>query len=44
MTPAECLAIWEEARLAWTHNTKNVIAPIEQGLDEADREWPSYSV
>jgi hypothetical protein len=44
MTPVERLAIWEEARLAWTHNTKNVIAPIEQGLDEADREWPSYSV
>ena len=40
MTPAERLAIWEEARLAWTHNAKDVIAYIEQGRDEADREWP----
>ena len=40
MTPAERLAIWEEARLAWTHDAEAVIAPIEQGRDEADRELP----
>jgi len=40
MTPAERLAIWEEARLAWTHDAKDVIAHIEQGRDEADRELP----
>jgi hypothetical protein len=40
MTPAERLAIWEEARLAWTHDAKDVIAYIEQGRDEADRELP----
>jgi hypothetical protein len=40
MTPAERLAIWEEARLAWTHYAKDVIAYIEQGRDEADRELP----
>jgi hypothetical protein len=40
MTPAERLAIWEEARLAWTHDPKDVIAPIERGRDEADRELP----
>jgi hypothetical protein len=38
MTPVERLAIWEEARLAWTHDVKDVIAHIEQGRDEADRE------
>ena len=37
MTPAERLAIWEEARLAWTHDAKDVIAHIERGRDEADR-------
>jgi hypothetical protein len=40
MTPAERLAIWEEARLAWTHNAKDVIAHIERGRGEADRELP----
>jgi hypothetical protein len=40
MTPAERLAIWEDARLAWTHAAKDVIAHIEQGRDEADRELP----
>ena len=40
MTPAERLAIWEDARPAWTHNAKDVIAHIEWGRDEADREWP----
>jgi hypothetical protein len=40
MTPAECLAIWEDARLAWTHDAAEVIAPIERGRDEADRELP----
>jgi hypothetical protein len=40
MTPVERLAIWEEARLAWTHDAKDVIAYIEQGRDEADRELP----
>ena len=40
MTPAERLAIWEEARLAWTHDAKDAIAYIRQGRDEADREWP----
>jgi hypothetical protein len=40
MTPAERLAIWEEARLAWSHDPKDVIAYIEQGRDEADRELP----
>jgi hypothetical protein len=40
MTLAKRLAIWEEAWLAWTHNAKDVIAHIEQGWDEADRELP----
>ena len=40
MTPAESLAIWEEARLAWTHDAADVIAHIERGRDEADRELP----
>jgi hypothetical protein len=40
MTPGERLAIWEEARLAWTHDAKDVIAHIERGRDEADRELP----
>jgi hypothetical protein len=40
MTPAERLAIWEEARLAWAHDATDVIADIEQGRDEADREFP----
>jgi hypothetical protein len=40
MTPAERLAIWEEARHAWTHDAKDVIAHIERGQDEADRELP----
>jgi hypothetical protein len=40
MTPAERLAIWEDARLAWTHDAKDVIAHIERGRDEADRELP----
>ena len=40
MTPAERLAIWEEARLAWTHDAKEVLAHIERGRDEADRELP----
>jgi hypothetical protein len=38
MTPAERLAIWEDARCAWSHDAKEVIASIEQGRDEADRE------
>jgi hypothetical protein len=38
MTPAERLALWEEARLAWTHDVKDVIASIEQGRDEAGGE------
>ena len=42
MTPAERLAIWEESRLAWTHDAKAVIARIEQGRDEADRELPPH--
>jgi hypothetical protein len=42
VTPAERLAIWEEARLAWTHDAADVIAPIEQGRDEADRELPPH--
>jgi hypothetical protein len=29
MPHAERLAIWEEARLAWTHDAKDVIAYIE---------------
>jgi hypothetical protein len=37
MTSAERLAIWEEARQAWSHEAKDVIAYIEQGRDEADR-------
>jgi hypothetical protein len=40
MTLAERLAIWEVARLAWTHNAKDVIVHIERGRDEADRELP----
>jgi hypothetical protein len=38
MTPAERLAIWEDARRAWTHDAQEVIAYIEQGRDEADRD------
>jgi hypothetical protein len=38
MTPAERLAIWEDARLAWTHAAKDLIAHVERGRDEADRE------
>jgi len=38
MTPAERLAIWEDAQLAWTHDAKDVIAHIERSRDEADRE------
>ena len=38
MTPSERLAIWEDARLAWTHGAAEVIAHIERGRDEADRE------
>jgi hypothetical protein len=40
MTPAERLAIWEEARHAWTHDAKDVIAHIERARDEADHELP----
>jgi hypothetical protein len=40
MTPAERPDIWEEARLAWTHDPEDVITHIEQGRDEADRELP----
>ena len=40
MTPAERLAIWEETRLAWTHDAAGVIAHVERGRDEADRELP----
>jgi hypothetical protein len=40
MTPAERLAIWEEARRAWTHDAKDVIAHIERGRYEADRRLP----
>jgi hypothetical protein len=40
MTPAERLAIWEDARLAWTHDAEDVIAHIQRGRDEADRELP----
>jgi hypothetical protein len=40
MTPSERLAIWEEARRTWTHGAEDVIAPIERGRDEADRELP----
>jgi hypothetical protein len=40
MMPGERLAVWEEARLAWTHDAKGVIARIERGQDEADRELP----
>jgi hypothetical protein len=40
MTPAKRLAIWEDARRAWTHDAEAVIASIEQGRDEADRELP----
>jgi hypothetical protein len=44
MMPEERLTIWEEARLAWTHDAKDVMAYIEQGRDEADRRLPSYYV
>jgi hypothetical protein len=44
MTRAERLAIWEGARLAWTHAAEDVVAPIEQGRDEADRGLPSCYV
>jgi hypothetical protein len=37
MTPAEHLAIWEDARIAQAQDAKDVIARIEQGRDEADR-------
>jgi hypothetical protein len=40
MTPVERLAIWEDARLAWTHDVKDVIVHIQRGRDEADRELP----
>jgi hypothetical protein len=40
MTPAERLAIGEDARQAWMHDAEDVIAPIEWGRDEADRELP----
>jgi hypothetical protein len=40
MTPEERLAIWEDARLAWTHDAVDVIAHVERGRDEADRELP----
>ena len=40
MTPAERLAIWEEARLALTHDAEDVIVHIERGREEADRELP----
>jgi predicted Fe-S protein YdhL (DUF1289 family) len=40
MTPAERLAIWEEARQAWSHEAKDVMAYIERGRDEVDREFP----
>jgi hypothetical protein len=40
MTPAERLAIWADARLAWTHDAEEVIAHIQRGRDEADRELP----
>jgi hypothetical protein len=40
MTPAKRLAIWEEAWLAWTHDGEDMIAHIQQGRDEADRELP----
>ena len=36
MTPAERLAIWQETRLAWAHDVKDVIAHIEPGRDEGD--------
>ena len=42
MTPVERLAIWEVARLAWTHDAEDVIAHVEPGLDEADCELPPY--
>jgi hypothetical protein len=44
MTPAERLAIWAEAWLAWTHNAEDVIGPIERNRDKADCELPSYYV
>ena len=40
MTPAERLALWEEARQAWTQEAEEVIAHIERGRDEADRVLP----
>ena len=40
MTPTERLVIWEDARLAWTHDVEEVIAHIHRGRDEADRELP----
>ena len=40
MTPAERLAIWEEARRAWTNNAEGMIAYVERGRDEADRDLP----
>ena len=40
MTPAERLAIWEDARRAWTHHVEDVIGHVESGRDEADRELP----
>jgi hypothetical protein len=38
MRPAERLAIWEDTRLTWTHDAADVLAHIEQGRDEAERE------
>ncbi len=43
MTPAERLAIWEDARRTWAHKVEDVIAHIEQGRDEPDRELPLFS-
>jgi len=40
MMPAERLVIWDDARLAWTHDVEEVITPIQQGRDEADRKLP----
>jgi hypothetical protein len=40
ITPAERWAIREDARLAWTHDAEGVIAHIQRGRDDADRELP----
>jgi hypothetical protein len=42
MTPAERLAIWEEGCQGWSHDAKDRSAHVEQGRDEAAREWPLY--